>query len=72
MAGHQKPADTHRRQWGSGGDQSEIFWAGVEVVGMWEALPMLLASTAKCFTCVSTESKTKMTFIRCFKGCSGM
>lgn len=36
------------------------------------ALPMVLASTAECFTCLSSESRNKMTFIRCFKECSGM
>jgi len=36
------------------------------------ALPMVLASAVECFTCMSTESKNKMTFIRCFKECSAM
>lgn len=51
---------------------------GVRWVGVWEAgaalpaLPMVLAGTVECFTCMSRESKTKMTFIKCFKECSGM
>lgn len=36
------------------------------------ALPMVLAGAVECFTCMSSKSKTKMTFIRCFKECSGM
>lgn len=55
------------------GQQGGAWW-----IGVWEAgaallaLPMVLASAVECFTCMSTESKNKMTFIRCFKECSGM
>lgn len=51
-----------------GGRQASVWERGAAP----PALPMVLASAVECSTCMSTESKNKMTFIRCFKECSGM